>query len=140
MIVNVNMSQQVYDYFKDYDLSDVANTLLEQYDFTNLPPTSGIRDIERKVNVTDPIYIQLYNIVGPRSKKISLGRLFEFAHNMDVLNRPNFRIQPTANTDNPVMSLINRAYRALLEAQKYSDDLNLKEMTDLLYKYKEAIK
>lgn len=137
MIVNVNMSQQVYDYFKAYNLSDVANTLLEQYDFTFLPATAGKRDIERKVNITDPIYIQLYNVVGPRSKKVSLGRLFEFAYNMDVLNRPNFKIQPTINIDNPVISLIDRAYRALLEAQKYSDDQNLKDITNLLYKYKE---
>lgn len=136
MIVNVNMSKEVFDYYKDYNLSDVVNTLLEQYDFTILPQTSGIRDVERKVNVTDPVYIALYNAVGPRSKKISLGRLLEFGYNMDVLALPNFRIRPTKEGHNPIISLVDRAYRALLEAQKYTDCEILKTITNLVYEYK----
>lgn len=140
MIVSVNMAREVYEYFKDYNLSDVANTLLEQYDFTILPQTSGRRDVERKVNIVDPVYIALYNAVGPRSKKISLGRLFEFAYSMDVLGLPNFRVKPSANTDNPVSSLVDRAYKSLLEAQKYSGDQVLKELTRAVYEYREVIK
>ena len=140
MLVNVNMSREVYDYFKDYDLSALANMLLEQYDFTVLPQTSGLRDVERKVNVTDPVYIALYKAVGPRSKKISLGRLFEFAYNMDILSRPHFKIRPTKQEDNPVYSLVTKAYKAMLEAQKYSSDVTLKEVTEILYQYKEVIR
>jgi hypothetical protein len=145
MIVSVNMSREVFEYYKGYDLSDVANTLLEQYDFTALPPTSGKREIERTINVTDPVYIQLYKTVGPRSKKVSLGRLFEFGFNMDVLNRPNFRVEPTkTNKDNLVYPLIDKAYRALLKAQKFVSDefrlKDLKEITDLVYNFREVIK
>ena len=140
MIVSVNMSREVYDYFKNHNLSDVANTLLQQFDFTICPPTSGIRDVERKVNITDPVYIQLYNTVGPRSKKVSLGRLFEFAYNMDVLNMQKFKIEPTKGDDNIVATLIDKAYRALLEAQKYSKDEILKNLTDTIRNYREVVK
>lgn len=130
MIVSVNMSQEVYDYFKDYDFSDVANSLLEQYDFTCLPPTSGIRDKEVRVNIVNPTYIQLYNIVGPRSKKVSLGRLFEFARNIDALS--DLEIEPRDKTDSPVPALLEKVYRTLLEIQKYTDDSNIKEITDII--------
>lgn len=141
MIVSLNMSREVYDYFKNYDLSDVANCLLEQYDITVLPPTSGQRDVERTVNITDPVYIQLYNAVGPRSKKVSLGRLFEFAYNMDVLANPYFKVKPTKNKDNPAPSLVNSAYRTLLLAQKYEpDNKELKQITELVYELSEVMK
>ncbi len=140
MLVSFNMSREVFEYFKDFDLSDIANTLLEQYDFTALPPTSGRRDVERKVNITNPAYIALYNTLGPRSKKVSLGRLFEFAYNLDVLSLPYFKIKPTRHEDNPAYTLIDRAYRALIEAQKYVDDEVLKDLTRITYQYKEKVK
>lgn len=138
MRVAVNMSQEVYEYFKNYNLSEVANVLLEQYDFTSLPQTSGLRDVERVVDITDPVYIQLYKTVGPRSKKVSLGRLFEFAYNMDYLAKS--KIQPTGRVDNPTSSLVKRAYIALLAAQKYDDSKELKDLTQLVYQYKEIVK
>jgi len=134
MIVSVNMSQEVYDYFKKYDLSDVANNLLEQYDFTCLPEMSGKREKEVRVNITNPVYIQLYNTVGPRSKKVSLGRLFEFGYSMDILS--TLDIKPTEDIDNPLPALMEKAYRALLEAQKYTDDPNIKEVTDIVRRLK----
>lgn len=141
MRVALNMSKEVFNYFKNYDLSDVADCLLEQYDITVLPPTSGLREVERIVNVTDPTYIQLYNTVGPRSKKISLGRLFEFAYNSDVLANPHFKIKPTKNRDNPATSLINSAYKSLLAAQKYEpNDEELKQITQLVYELREVKK
>lgn len=130
MIVSVNMSQEVYDYFKDYDFSDVANSLLERYDFTCLPQTSGLRNKEVRVNIVNPAYIQLYNTVGPRSKKVSLGRLFEFACNIDALN--DLEIKPRDKTDNPVPALLEKVYRTLLEIQKYTDDSNIKEITNIV--------
>ncbi len=142
MIVNVNMSREVYNYFKKYDLSKVADALLEMYDFTNLPQRAGKREVERKLNVSNEAYIQLYNTLGPRSKKISLGRLFEFAYNMDVLTHPRFenmRAQDQVD-DNPTLSLIDRAYRALLTAQKYDNSTALKYLTITVYNYREMIR
>ena len=141
MIVNVNMSNEVYDYFKGHDLSKVTDALLEMYDFTNLPQRVGPREKEIKVNVSNAHYISLYNTLGPRSKKLSLGRLFEFAYNMDVLALPRFTSMRTEDqNDNPTYSLVDRAYRALLAAQKHDKTQELKELTRLVYEYREAIK
>lgn len=140
MIVNVNMSREVYDYFKGHDLSKVADALLEMYDFTNLPQRVGPREKEIKVNVSNEYYISLYNTLGPRSKKLSLGRLFEFAYNMDVLALSRFEsMRAEDQNDNPTYSLVDRAYRALLAAQKHDKTPELKELTKLVYEYREAV-
>ena len=140
MIVNVNMSREVYDYFKGHDLSKVADALLEMYDFTNLPQRTGPREKEVKVNISNEYYISLYNTLGPRSKKISLGRLFEFAYNMDVLALPRFEsMRAEDQHNNPTYSLVDRAYRALLAAQKHDKTPELKELTRLVYEYREAV-
>lgn len=140
MIVNVNMSREVYDYFKGHDLSKVADALLEMYDFTNLPQRVGPREKEIKVNVSNEYYISLYNTLGPRSKKLSLGRLFEFAYNMDVLALSRFEsMRAEDQNDNPTYSLVDRAYRALLAAQKHDKTPELKELTRLVYEYREAV-
>lgn len=140
MIVNVNMSREVYDYFKGHDLSKVVDALLEMYDFTNLPQRVGPREKEIKVNVSNEYYISLYNTLGPRSKKLSLGRLFEFAYNMDVLALPRFEsMRAEDQNDNPTYSLVDRAYRALLAAQKHDKTPELKELTRLVYEYREVV-
>lgn len=140
MIVNVNMSREVYDYFKGHDLSKLADALLEMYDFTNLPQRVGPREKEIKVNVSNEYYISLYNTLGPRSKKLSLGRLFEFAYNMDVLALPRFEsMRAEDQNDNPTYSLVDRAYRALLAAQKHDKTPELKELTRLVYEYREVV-
>lgn len=140
MIVNVNMSHEVYNYFKGHDLSKVADALLEMYDFTNLPQRVGPREKEIKVNVNNKYYISLYNTLGPRSKKLSLGRLFEFAYNMDVLALSRFEsMRAEDQNDNPTYSLVDRAYRALLAAQKHDKTPELKELTRLVYEYREAV-
>lgn len=145
MIVNANLSREVYEYYKGHDLSKVADTLLEMYDFTNLPQcATKIDSSQRKecrLNISNEYYISLYNTFGPRSKKLSLGRLFEFGYNMDVLSLPRFEsMRITDQYDNPTHSLVERAYKALLLAQKYDDSEMLKEITRLVYDYKEGIK
>lgn len=140
MIVNVNMTKKVYDYFKRYDLSKVADTLLEMYDFTNLPQISGKREVERKVNVTNEMYISLYNTLGPRSKKISLGRLFEFGYNMDVLSLPRFDEMRVETRENPAYSLLDKAYRLLLSAKQYDQSEELQLITVSVLRYKEVVR
>lgn len=140
MIVNVNMSNEVYNYFKGHDMSKVADALLEMYDFTNLPQRTGPREKECRLNISNEYYISLYNTLGPRSKKLSLGRLFEFGYNMDVLALSRFESMRGVGEDNPAPTLVDRAYRALLTAQKYDKSLELKEITRLVYDYREAIK
>lgn len=141
MIVSVNMSKDVYEYYKDYDLSKVADTLLEMFDFTVLPPVVGKREIERRINVSNEAYISLYKAVGPRSKKVSLGRLFAYGRDLDVLSMPRFdMIRKTTNVfDNPTRTCIKRAYKALLEAEQYDKSELLRNITDLVYKYLEAL-
>jgi hypothetical protein len=135
------MSREVYEYFKGHNLSKVADALLEMYDFTNLPQKIGPREKECRLNVSNEYYISLYNTLGPRSKKISLGRLFEFAYTMDVLSLPRFEsMRDDSQNDDPTPTLIDRAYKALLLAQKYDKSPELKQLTDLVYEYREAIK
>lgn len=138
MLVNVNMSKEVFEYFKGHDLSRVADTLMEMYDFTNLPPVSGHREVERRINVSNEMYISLYESLGPRNKKVSLARLFEFAYNMDVLSMPRFEKMRVTKVSNPTRTLVDRAYRALLEAQRYDNSIELKEITKLVYAYREV--
>lgn len=145
MIVNANLSREVYEYYKGHDLSKVADTLLEMYDFTNLPQcTTKIDSLQRKecrLNISNEYYISLYNTFGPRSKKLSLGRLFEFGYNMDVLSLSRFEsIRVENQNDDPTYSLVDRAYRALLTAQKYNDSEELRELTRLVYDYREVVK
>lgn len=141
MLISVNMSLEVYNYFKEYDLSQIADTLLEMYDFTNLPQKSGPREKECRINVSNEYYISLYKSLGPRSKKVSLSRLFEFAYNMDVLALPRFESMHNPDqSDDPTYSQINKAYKALLVAQKYDKSPELKEITNLVYNYMEVVK
>lgn len=136
MIVNANMSFEVYNYFKGYDMSQVADALLEMYDFTNLPQRSGPREKECKINVSNEYYISLYKTLGARSKKLSLGRLFEFAYNMDVLALPRFQdMRVIEKKDDPTPALVQKAYRNLLAAQAYDESLELKEIINLVYGY-----
>jgi hypothetical protein len=141
MFVTVNMSREVYNYFKDYDLSQIADTLLDMYDFTTLPPIGHKPEVQKSVNVENEAYIALYNTVGPRSKKCSLGRLFEFAYTMDVLSMPRFeKMRVTTELFSPVPALIDRAYKALLGARKYDDSEELKIITDAVYNYREVLR
>lgn len=140
MLVNVNMSFDVYNYFKNYDLSRVADTLLEMYDFTNLPQIVGKREKEIKVNVSNEAFLHLYNTLGPRSKKVSLGRLFEYAYSMEVLSLQRFQTMRLETHDDPTYSLVDRAYKTLLMAQKYNNSEPLQEITQLVYNYREALK
>lgn len=140
MIVSVNMSRDVYEYYKDYNLDQVADKLLEMYDFTNLPAISMPREKECRINVSNEAYISLYETLGPRSKKVSLGRLFAFGYNVDVLSMPRFNEMRNVPSASPVPGLLDKAYRALLQACKYDNSAELKEITDLVYKYKEVIK
>ena len=140
MFVNVNFSREVYEYFKGHDLNQVANTLLDMYDFTNLPPTEGKRYTEKKLDITNEAFISLYKTLGPRNKKVSLARLFEFAYNMDVLTLPRFasmRVTTTApDPAYPAFSLVTKAYRALLDAEKLCPSDELRTLVEAVYTYK----
>lgn len=139
MFVNVNFSREVYEYFKEYDLSQVANTLLDMYDFTNLPSTEGKRYTERRLCISNQEFITLYNTLGPRNKKVSLARLFEFAYNMDVLSLPRFETLRNNTKNDPLykaITALDKAYRALLDAYKAAPSDDLKLLVDTTYNYK----
>lgn len=142
MIVSVNMSREVYDYYQGYDLSKIVDTLLEMFDFTMLPAVQGKREVERRINVSNPAYISLYKAVGPRSKKVSLGRLLAYGYELDVLTIPRFdELRKTVDDyDNPTRTCVKRAYKSLLEAMQHDRSETLKNITNIVYKYLEALK
>ena len=115
-------------------------TAIQKYGFENfrweILEECVLEDLDKK----EAYYISLYNTLGPRSKKLSLGRLFEFAYNMDVLALSRFEsMRAEDQNDNPTYSLVDRAYRALLAAQKHDKTPELKELTRLVYEYREAV-
>lgn len=138
MIVHVNLSQDTYEYFRGYDLSGLADTLLEIYDFTQLPAVSGKRFKEVTVDITNEAYINLYKTLGPRSKKVSLSRLFDFAYNTDVLSLERFNVFKSEQYDDPTFSLANKAYKALLLARKYDDSSELNLLVEAVYAYRQT--
>ena len=135
MLISVNLSKQVYEYFKGYDLSQVTDKLLDMYDFTSLPPITGERYKEVRINVTNELYLDLYERYGARSKKVSLSRLLEFAYTMDVLALPRFQVMRDQELENPVPDLLEKAYRILCEARKYDDSPELNDITKLVRAY-----
>lgn len=86
--VACKLSYEVIDYFHDYDLSRLADLLLEQYDVTSLPPISFDQMVQRNLVITNPYYIELKQAFPPTSPKISLSRLFEYAYTQDILADP----------------------------------------------------
>ena len=59
---------------------------------------------------------------------------------MDVLALSRFEsMRAEDQNDNPTYSLVDRAYRALLAAQKHDKTPELKELTRLVYEYREAV-
>lgn len=137
MRIHVNLSQKTYEYFEGCDLSAIVDTLLEMYDFTHLPPISGKRYKEVTVDVNNQNYIDLYNTLGPRSKLVSLSRLFEFAAETDVLSLDRFKVFKVERHDDPTFSLIDRAYRTLLTAKKYDESEDLEYLIKLVYTYRQ---
>ena len=135
MQISVNMSQEVAEYFKNYDMDKVIDTLLDMYDFTNLPAVYRPRYTFKTVNVTNEAYLSLYNTLGPRNKKVSLSRLVEFAYDMDVLTLPRFEAFHTTSSvskDKQLQLAVYDAYRSLLRGRKYCADENISAQLDIV--------
>ena len=128
MIIRVQMSKEVADYYKNYNLDEVVNTLLQEIDFMNLPQYSGSREVIKDVNVTNELFIKMYDTFGPRSKKVSISRLLEYGYNRDFLSE--YDIDTIENKEpNKIASLLKKAYTYLLEAAKL--DSKLKELAKI---------
>lgn len=140
MLIEVcaNVSGEVAEYYKGYDINRVANALLEIFEFDNLPPMSGKREVEYRVIINNAFYEDMYKTYGPRSKKVSLGRLFEFGMNMDVLKSEQFKTFKDENYVPPDFGRVylNNAYAALKKAQKYYKDGELASIVEVLRFYK----
>lgn len=135
--VCANVSGEVAEYYKGYDVNQVANALLEIFEFDNLPPMSGKREVEYRVIINNAFYENMYKTYGPRSKKVSLGRLFEFGMNMDVLKSEQFKAFKDENYVPPDLGRVylNNAYATLKKAQRYCQDKKLKDIVEVLRLY-----
>lgn len=118
MLINVNMSEETFAYFKGYDLSAVANLLLENLDIMSMPQTSGKLSVVRKVEVTNPDYLAMVQHYGPRSHRLSLARLFEYAAINDILASVAASPDdlPVVEKSYNIPAILSRAYQALREA------------------------
>lgn len=118
--IRVNFSLQTFEYFKDYNLGEVADYLLSTLEYLSLPDYGGKRDVVRDVTVTNQEYIHLRNTLGSKSHKLSLSRLFEYAYNIDILASPLFSPRPQVMRSNQSLAqALRRAYNALDAAVKY---------------------
>lgn len=133
MIVVANLNKEVYEYFEGYDLSAIANYLMEIYDFTALPATTGDRYKEVRVEVTHPLYITMYRALGPRSNKVSLARLFEFAYHLDIKYTHDLS-EFTQEAPQPVdiSQQLSRAKSALRRAWKETSDEDIKDVIGII--------
>jgi hypothetical protein len=144
MIINANVTTEIAEYYKNYDISAVVDALLDMYDFTNLPQCTIKRDPsnrrELKINVTNTYYLSLYDSLGAHSRKLSLGRLLEFGYSMDVLALPRFKNLLVEQKPDESYTLIDRAYRALVAAKQYDDSPELAKIVEVVYSYREVKK
>lgn len=131
MRVTFNINREVADYFKDCNLDHLVHNLLDHYDIENLPQMSPSTDrVQREVTVTHPLYITLYKAFGPRSKKVSLGRLLEFAYNMDILtSNPDICKRREPKEDNALENAIKRFRKNLRELVELS---NIETITQII--------
>ena len=118
--VCANVSREVADYYRGCEINDVVNTLLETFEFDKLPQMRGEREVELRLTVNNEFYESMYKTYGPRSKKVSLGRLLEFGKDMDVLNSDAFKIYK-ADIAEPDFGLfyLNKAVRNLKKAAEF---------------------
>lgn len=138
----VNISIQADEYFKEHDLSQVVNVLLEMYDITSVPKHTYKDRVQRRVTVWNDLWLDLYNKFGPRYHGISIARLIEFAYLTDVLALERFKgLKKTeAPPKNFTLVLIRRVYKNLLDLQKQRpNDMQLKQITEIVYNYMEVI-
>lgn len=134
IVVNVRMSKETLDYYSNYKLDDILNTLLDKYDVTTLPEMSkGHSEIQRKVSIYNEYYIKLYDLLGPKNKKVSLGRLLEFGKTVDILNQ-NFVLTKNVTSNQMRADIcLKKAYKLLLEAYTYNN--NLEKLVNEVKKY-----
>ena len=134
--VCANVSRQVADYYKNCNIDDVVNTLLETFEFDRLPQMAGEREIELRVTVDNELYEDMYRKYGSRSKKVSLGRLLEFGMNMDVLNSDGFKIFKIEKPETDYgLFYTKKAARALKMATNYDNSEILSTALEALKVY-----
>lgn len=137
MIVAVNMSKEVFEYYDQYgNWDELVNKLLELYDITMMPPVKGERYTQRKVNVTNENYIALYEQLGAKNKMLSLARLLEFGFECDVLSTSMFKnmTYKSVNTDSmKVIEYLKNALSELSQAKRFAIGNNA-VYVDMIYK------
>lgn len=143
MKVCANVSKEVADYYKNYDLDKVVDIMLGIYDITTLPPvdkSARSKRVQLTIDITNEEYISLYKFYGSRSVKISIARLLDFGYNMLVLDNIAFEFARKKVTDEPVE--LNQDYNIVkaLEYLQMEYDLHkniiVKQTIDILKQYR----
>ena len=151
--VTFALSKDVNDYYKDRlrsadDWSNIANKMLQMYDITALPPTREEKYTQRTVFISDQNFINLYNEFGPKNKKCSLSRLFQFGRDCDIFALPEFAIfaKPTVSNKTKKIRAITATIKELtgllaIDLPEYNaqDDF-LREVKEFLWTYREMLK
>lgn len=98
--IRIAMNDEVYNYFKDINLSSIVDDMLETYNITEIPELSHtVRTHYRDVIVTNPEYLRMRSILGVRDPQVNLSRLFECAYAQDYLNEANYKVVNSYKTD-----------------------------------------
>lgn len=98
--IRIAMNDEVYNYFKDINLSSIVDDMLETYNITEIPELSHtVRTHYRDVIVTNPEYLRMRSILGVRDPQVNLSRLFEWAYAQDYLNEANYKVVNSYKTD-----------------------------------------
>lgn len=150
--VTFALSKDVYDYYKERlrsadDWSVIADKMLSMYDITALPPTREEKYTQRTIFVSNENFINLYNEFGPKSKKCSLSRLFQFGRDCDIFALPEFTVfakpvtPPEVRKIRGITATIKELTSVLsinLPAYESQDNF-LREVKDFLLIYREML-
>jgi len=88
MIVNAMVNEETLHYYRGYDIDHIVNIILNnlywEQDLTAYAKARGNKQI--RVNVMNRRYLELRELYGERSPKISLSRILEFARDTDFIS------------------------------------------------------
>lgn len=141
MTLTVNMSEDTYNYYKGYDLSNVIDILLDMYDITQLPDIEKTEKLTKqvKVFVQNENYIAMRSVYGARSRRMSLARLLVFGKEMDVKQFGRFKELHAAKSqlspETEALSELKTAYKHLLMANSLTSSSVLKDFCEVLSGY-----
>lgn len=134
MIINVHLHKEIVETLTCFGyLPDVINRILQEgangkFDVTDKPACPDRSHTSHyRIDITEPQYLEMYNLYGANSPKISLRRLIYWFVENEVYSDLNWIISDKFNSRNEkiLQNKINKAYDELQRAILHSDNSSI---------------